>query len=66
MFRVVEEMKHVEVKVLQGNKWQVEGELILKEEKIYISKDEELRVEIIWLHYDVLATRYKEKWKTTK
>jgi len=61
VFRVVEEMKQVEVKVLQGNKWQVEGELILKEEKIYIPKDEELRVEIIWLHYDVLATRYEEE-----
>ena len=32
VFRVVEEMKQVEVKVLQGNKWQVEGDLILKEE----------------------------------
>jgi len=61
VFRVVEEMKQVEVKVLQGNKWQVEEELILKEEKVYVSKDEELRVEIIWLHYDVLATRCKEK-----
>ena len=28
--RVVEKMKKVEVKVLQKNKWQVEGELILK------------------------------------
>ena len=37
------------------------GNLILKEEKVYISKDKELRVEIIWLHHDVLVAKYKEK-----
>jgi len=30
--------------------------LVLKERKIYVPKEEELRVEIIWLHHDVLAT----------
>ena len=40
-------MKKVEVKVLQGNKWQIKGELVLKEEKVYVPKDEELRVDII-------------------
>jgi len=49
----------VEVKVLRGNKWQVERELVLKEKKIYISKDEELRVEIIQLYYDILVARHK-------
>jgi len=48
-------MKKTRVKELQGNEWQIEGELVLKEEKIYVPKDEELRVEIIWLHYDVLV-----------
>jgi len=33
--------------VLRRDEWQLEGDLVLKEEKIYISKDEELRVEII-------------------
>ena len=28
---------------------------MIKEGKIYILKDRELRVEIIWLHYDVLV-----------
>ena len=40
-------MKKVEVKVLKGEKWQVEGNLVLKKGKIYVSKDEALRVEII-------------------
>jgi len=57
--RVVEEMKKVRVKKLQGNEWQIEGELVLKEGKIYILKDEELRVEIIWLHHDVPAAEYR-------
>jgi len=29
-------------------------------------KDEELRVEIIWLHYDVLAIEHGRRWKTTE
>ena len=40
-------MKKTKVKKLRGNKWQIEGDLVLKEEKVYISKDEELRAEII-------------------
>jgi len=52
---VAEEMKKARVKVLRGDKWQVEENLVLKEEKVYVSKDKELRVEIIQLHHDVLA-----------
>jgi len=33
--------------------------LVLKEGKVYIPKDEELRVEIIWLHYGVPAVGYE-------
>ena len=54
--RVVEEIKKAEVRILRGDKWQIERELVLKERKIYVPKEEELRVEIIWLHHDVLAT----------
>ena len=49
-------MKKARVKKLRENEWQIEEELVLKEEKIYIPKDEELRVEIIWLHHDMLAS----------
>jgi len=28
---------------------------VLKEEKVYVPRDEELRAEIIWLHHDMLA-----------
>ena len=53
--RVVEEMKKTEIKELRGNEWRVEGDLVLKEGKMYVPKDEELRVEIIRLHHDVPA-----------
>ena len=48
VIRVVEEMKRTRVKELQGNEWQLEGELVLKEEKVYVPKDKELRAEVIW------------------
>ena len=51
--RVVEEMKNVGVRELRGNEWKIEEELVLKEGKVYVPKDEELRVEIIQLHHDV-------------
>ena len=56
-------MKKVEVKVLREEEWQIKEDLMLKEEKMYVPKDEVLRVEIIWLHYDTSVTRYKRKWK---
>jgi len=34
------------------------GRIILKEGKVYMPKDKKLRVEIIWLHYDILAVRH--------
>ena len=51
--RVVEEIKKAKVKILWREEWQIEGDLVLKEEKVYVPKDEELRSEIIWLYHDV-------------
>ena len=45
-------MKKAEVKTLRGEEWQIKGELVLKKGKVYMLKDEKLRVEIIWLYYD--------------
>ena len=45
--RVVEEMKKAKVKELQEEEWQIEGDLILKEGKVYVPRDEELRAEVI-------------------
>ena len=62
--RVVEEMKKAKVKMLQEEEWQIEGDLVLKEGKIYILKDKELRAEIIQWHHDVLAAEHRKQWKT--
>jgi len=35
----------------------------LKEGKVYVLKDKELRVEIIQLHHDVPVARHEGKWK---
>ena len=35
VIRIVEEMKKMRVKELQGNEWQMKGELVLKEGNIY-------------------------------
>ena len=61
--RVVEEMKKVGVRELRGDKWKLEEDLVLKEGKIYVPKDKELRAEVIWLHHDVPTVEHGGKWK---
>jgi len=59
-------MKKARVKELRGEEWKVERELVLKEGKIYISKDVKLRSEIIQLHHDVLVAGHGGRWKTVE
>ena len=54
VIKVVEEMKKVGVKTLRDEGWQIEKELVLKEGKVYVPKDEKLKVEIIQLHHNML------------
>ena len=61
MVRVVEEIKKVGVKVVREEEWQIEEDLVLKEGKVYVLKNEELRVEIIQLHHDILVAGHKGK-----
>ena len=39
----------------------MEGELVLKEEKMYVPKDKELRTEIIQLYHNILVARHGGK-----
>ena len=59
--RVVEEMKKAGIRALKCKEWQLERDLVLKEGKMYMPKDEELRVEIIQLHHDVPVAGHGEK-----
>ncbi len=54
VIKTVEEMKKAGVKVLRNEKWQIEDDLVLKEKKVYMLRNEKLRMEIIQLHYDML------------
>jgi len=36
----------------------MEENSVLKKEKMYVSKDEELRAETIWPHHDIPVTRH--------
>ena len=52
VIKAVEEMKKVGIKMLRNEEWQIEEGLVLKEGRVYMLKDEKLRVEIILLHHD--------------
>ena len=50
--KAVEEMKQTGVKMLRDEEWREKNGLMLRDEKVYVPKDEKLRVEVIWLHHD--------------
>jgi len=59
-------MKKAGVRELRGDEWKLEEDLVLKEGKVYVPKDKELRVEVIRLHHDVLAAGHGGRWKTVE
>ena len=64
--RVVEEIKKAGVKELREEEWKLEGDLVIKEGKIYVPKDKELRAEVIRLHHDIPAVEHGGRWKTVE
>jgi len=52
------------VEILGDEEWREENGLILKDEKVYVPRDEKLRAEVIWLHYDMLVGGHGGQWKT--
>jgi len=66
VIKVVEEMKRAGVKMLREEEWQIEEGLVLKEGRVYVPKDEKLRVEIIQLHHDMPIVGYGGQWKTVE
>ena len=63
VIKAVEEMKKAEVKMLRNEEWQIEEGLVLKEGKVYVPKDEKLRIEIIRLHHDTPIAGHGRQWK---
>jgi len=63
VIKTVEEMKKARVKTLRDKEWQIEEGLVLKERRVYVPKNEKLRVEIIQLHHDTLIAGHGGQWK---
>jgi len=66
VIKVVEEMKKAGVKTLRNEEWQIEEGLVLKEGRVYVLKDEKLRIEIIRLHHDTPIAGHGGQWKTVE
>ena len=66
VIKIVEKMKKTGVKMVRDEEWQIEEGLVLKEGRVYIPKDEKLRVEIIRLHHDTLIAGHGGQWKTVE
>ena len=64
VIKAVEEMKRAGVKMLRDEEWREEDGLMLKEGKVYVPKDKELRTEIIRLHHDTPVGGHGGQWKT--
>jgi len=66
VIKVVKEIKQTGVKMLRDEEWREVNSIMYKERKVYMSKNNILRIEIIRLHYDTLVGGYGEQWKIVK
>ena len=57
--KVVKEIKKAGVKVLRNKEWQIENNLVLKEGKMHVLRDNKLRLEIIQLYHNMPIAEYK-------
>ena len=59
--KVVKEIKKARVRNLRGDEYEIEGNLVLEERKVYGPKNEKLRLEVIQLHHDVPVAKHEER-----
>ena len=52
--------------MLRDEEWQEIDGIMYKKQKVYISKDNKLRVEIVQLHHDILVGEHRGQWKTVE
>jgi len=64
--KAVEEMKWAGVKILRDKEWREVDDVMYKEGKVYMPKDEKLRAEIVRLHHDTLIGGHGGQWKTVE
>jgi len=51
--KAVEKIKWTGMKMWKDKEWREVDGVIYKEEKVYVPKDEQLKMKIIWLYYDM-------------
>jgi len=61
--KVVEEMKRAGVKMLRNEEWREVDGVMYKEGKVYVPKDDKLRVKFIRLHHDMPVEGHGGQWK---
>ena len=64
--KAVEEMKQAGVKMLRDEEQQEEDGLMLKDRKVYVPRDEKLRIEMIQLYHDMSVEEHRGQQKTTE
>ena len=66
VIKVVKKIKWARVKILRDKKQREVNSIMYKEKKVYMPKDNILRVEIIRLHYNTLVGGYRKQQKTVE
>ena len=66
MIKTMEKIKKAKVKILRDKEQRQKNRIMLKEGKVYVPKDEALRVEIIKLHYNILMKEHEKQQKMTE
>jgi len=56
--KAVEEIKKIGVNMLRDKEWREVEDIMYKEEKVYVPKDDKLRAKIIRLYHDMLVGGY--------
>jgi len=64
--KVVEEMKRAEVKMLRNEEWREVDGIMYKERKVYVPRDDKLRMEIVRLYHDMPVGEHGGQWKTVE
>ena len=63
VIKAVEEMKQAGVKMLRDEEWREVNSIMYKERKVYVPKDNVLRMKIIRLHHDTPVEGHGGQWK---
>ena len=59
VIKAVKEIKQAGVKMLRDEEWREVDGIMYKEGKVYVPKDNVLRIKIIRLYYDILVGGYR-------